>query len=347
MLAGPRSGRYGGVEEPVVASRRVPAYSARSVAVNIPSRDRRSLAGPFVGHCSYGCGSSGRARLARRGGTSLALVVALVLAPRPVLAEPAPAEPAGAGTPEDDQVQRAMAAYQRGTQNYNLAQYEAALADFTEAASLYASPDFQYNIGLCYEKLGKYDEAMRAFAAYLRAKPDAEDRPNVENRIHELEAEKERREREAEEAEAARVAAANARPQPDPVEPTQTDEPPQPNEGRPLIIAGAALAGVGAAVALGGGVAFGVLARQRSQAVDEVQTGGNPDDLTFGETQALDDEGKRLEGIQIGMAAGGAVVAVTGAVLLALGLRKRQAARTQAQAWLGPSSAGLVITGRF
>lgn len=300
----------------------------------------------------------------------MALAWAIVLAPRPSLAEQSTVAPAKGATTEtptteptetapsepkseqDEQVARAMAAYQRGTQNYNLAQYEAALADFTEAASLYASPDFQYNIGLCYEKLGKYDEAIRAFAAYLRAKPSAEDRPNVENRIHALEAEMDRRKREAEQAESDRLAAAREPAEPaQPVQPVQpvVDEPAPSPEGRPLIFAGAALIGVGAAVALGGGIGFGVVAGKRSQAIDAVQTGGNPDELTFNETRALEREGKRFEGVQIGLAAGGAVVAVTGAVLLALGLRKRQATQTQAR--LGPTlglrGAGLVITGRF
>jgi tetratricopeptide (TPR) repeat protein len=243
-----------------------------------------------------------------------------------------------------------MAAYERGTKNYNRAQYEEALADFTEAASLYASPDFQYNIGLCYEKLGKYDDAIRAFSTYLRAKPDADDRPNVENRIQMLQQELERREREAEDAEAARVAEPSPQPPPEPAQPIDDDAaPPATDAGRPLIVSGAALAGVGAAVALGGGIAFGVLAGRRSAAVDEVQTGGNPEELSFDETRELEREGKRFEGIQIGMVAGGAVVAVTGAVLLALGLRKRQAAGAQARLApaLGRGTAGLVLTGRF
>lgn len=290
----------------------------------------------------------GRGWLRRGWGTSVVLAWALVLAPRPGLAGAAAEQP-GAEDPADEQVKRAMAAYERGTQSYNLAQYEAALADFTEAASLYASPDFQYNIGLCYEKLGKYDEAIRAFSTYLRAKPEAEDRPNVENRIQTLQAELERRKREAE-AQATSPAVTEPQPppqpqpQPQPSEPIAADEPP-PTAGRPLLIAGAALAGVGVAVGLGGGLAFGVAARKRSAAVDEVQGEGNPDDLSFDETRALDRSGRRLEGAQIGLAAGGAVVAVTGAVLLALGLRKRQGARPQA--WLGPTTAGLVITSRF
>jgi tetratricopeptide (TPR) repeat protein len=247
-------------------------------------------------------------------------------------------------------VTRAMAAYERGTKNYNRAQYEEALADFTEAASLYASPDFQYNIGLCYEKLGEYDEAIRAFSTYLRAKPNAEDRPNVENRIQMLRQALEQREREAEDAEATPVAEPSPQPPSEPARPVDDAPPPVTDAGRPLIVSGAALAGVGAAVALGGGIAFGVLAGRRSAAVDEVQTGGNPEELSFDETRELEREGKRFEGIQIGMVAGGAVVAVTGAVLLALGLRKRQAAagaQARLAPALGPGTAGLVLTGRF
>lgn len=263
-----------------------------------------------------------------------------------VRAQPAEPAPPDGGSGQDAQLEQAMQAYERGTNNYNLAQYEAALADFKEAASLYASPDFQYNIGLCYEKLGKYDEAIRAFATYLRAKPDAPDRPNVESRIHELEQKIEQKKKEDEEAEAARREAEAARAQqPAPVV-VKDDGPEEPsNEGRGLVIAGAALVGLGGAIALGGGIGFGVAARERSLSVEDVQEGGNPEELTFEEAQSIEDEGRRLEGIQIGMAAGGAVVAVTGSVLLALGLRKRKSVR--ASAMLGPSTAGLVLTGRF
>lgn len=250
----------------------------------------------------------------------------------------------------DTQVDRAMAAYQRGTQNYNLAQYEAALADFKEAASLYASPDFQYNIALCYEKLGKYDEAIRAFATYLKAKPDAEDRPNVENRIRELQRDIERDRREAEAAAPPASTVPPATSDPAPADPV--DDPPTGNEGRAMVIAGAASLGVGAAVALGGGIGFGVLANDQRIFIDEIQTGGNPEERTFAEAQAIEADGKRFEAVQVAMAATGSVLAVTGAVLLTLGLRKRNAAQTErstrASTWVGPGrTAGLMLTGRF
>lgn len=340
-LAGGRSGGGEGVDGMRGWSSRGSGRIVGTSVVTIPAREQRGLIGVCARRSLRRRARLDLPRLGARG-TILALAWALALAPRPGLAARA-LEPGA--DPQDEQVQRAMAAYERGTQNYNRAQYEAALADFTEAASLYASPDFQYNIGLCYEKLGKLDEAIRAFSTYLRAKPDAEDRPNVENRIQTLQEQLEERRREAE----------AAPPEPEP-EPTPEPTPPLPGEAasdddggasprRPLVIAGAALIGVGAAVALGGGIGFGVVARSRSRAIDEIQTGGNPEALGFDDALALEREGKRFEGIQIGMAAGGAVVAVTGAVLLALGLRKPQAGRPQA--WLAPSRGGLALSGRF
>lgn len=307
-------------------------HSVNAVLTPFRDRSRRAEACPRPGLLSSG---------------ATAVAVAIALLPMPATAattthavEPAEAEAEPAdGSRQDNSLSQAMAAYERGTQNYNLAQYEAALADFKEAATLYASPDFQYNIGLCYEKLGKYDEAVRAYVTYLKTKPDAADRPNVEDRISRLQKAIEEQKNEPNDP-ATPVA---------PVQPPPDDPGPQeqadPDSGRPLIIAGAALAGLGGAVALGGGIAFGALARQRSMQIDEIQTGGNPEDLGFSEAERIDREGKRLEGVQIGMVAGGAALAVTGAVLLALGFKKRNAVK--ASAWLGPSTAGLHLTGRF
>lgn len=279
----------------------------------------------------------------------LALPIAVSLVGAPPAEEKAPASapadvaPPGTGPTEpprqDPQLERAMESYELGKKAYNAARYEDALGHFQEAATRYASPDFQYNIGLCYERLGKPDEAIRAFRTYLRAKPDADDRANVEDRIFQLEREIERAK-----AEANGQPAPN--PQPDP-DPTPT-EPPKPS--RPLIITGAVLTGVGAALALGGGVGFGIAAADRSDSVDDVSN-GNPAGLTFDEVQTLDDEGRRFETFQIVTAAAGAAVAVTGVALLAVGLKRKKAAQPGPSATLVPTwtgrSAGLSLQGRF
>lgn len=279
----------------------------------------------------------------------LALPIAVSLVAAPPAEEKAPASapadvaPPGTGPTEpprqDPQLERAMESYELGKKAYNAARYEDALGHFQEAATRYASPDFQYNIGLCYERLGKPDEAIRAFRTYLRAKPDADDRANVEDRIFQLEREIERAK-----AEANGQPAPN--PQPDP-DPTPT-EPPKPS--RPLIITGAVLTGVGAALALGGGVGFGIAAADRSDSVDDVNN-GNPAGLTFDEVQTLDEEGRRFETFQIVTAAAGAAVAVTGVALLAVGLKRKKAAQPGPSATLVPTwtgrSAGLSLQGRF
>ena len=248
----------------------------------------------------------------------------------------APADAPAEGPREDPQLERAMESYDLGKKAYNAARYEDALGHFQEAATRYASPDFQYNIGLCYERLGKPEEAIRAFRTYLRAKPNADDRANVEDRIFQLEQE-----------------IAKAKREPEPVtEPAPEPEPgPTPPSGRGLVIAGAALAGVGAAVALGGGLGFGLAARSRSSSVDDVVSGGNPERLTFDEAQELEDEGRRLETFQIVTAAAGAAVAISGVALLAVGLKRKKAAGQDSTTALAPTwsrhSAGLSLTGRF
>ena len=251
-------------------------------------------------------------------------------------------EPAASGSEaaqdeprEDPQLQRAMESYNLGKQAYNAARYDDALGHFQEAATRYASPDFQYNIGLCYERLNKPEEAIRAYRTYLRAKPTAEDRANVEDRIFQLERE---------------LAEAKNLPAPEPDTSDDTAPAPVVKPHKPLIISGAVLAGVGGALALGGGLGFGIAAANRSGSIDDLNA-GNPDRLTFDEAQTLDEEGRRFETLQIVTAATGAAVAITGVALLAVGLKRKKQAEAGPTATLVPTwtgrSAGLSLQGRF
>jgi tetratricopeptide (TPR) repeat protein len=238
---------------------------------------------------------------------------------------------------DDDQLQRAMAAFARGSDNYNRAMYQEALGDFLEAATLYASPDFQYNIALCYEKLDKPEEAIAAFQTYLKTKKDVPDRANVEDRIRRLEA---------------MVESGQKPSDMDDGKPVDTPPPAQnSNAGRGLVIGGAVLAGVGAALALGGGLGLGLAAKKRSDDLDAAQTGGNPDDLTFAEASDLEDKGKSLELGQIVTVAIGGAIVIGGVAMLAIGLSKAKKAKSGKTAILAPSfgrtAIGLSLTGRF
>ena len=282
----------------------------------------------------------------------LALACATAVAvPRVAVAGPA-ADPGAetATSPEDggdqadeprkaDSLERAMDAYNRGQEHYRRARYKEALIAFKEASTLYASPDFQYNIARCYEKLEQYEEAILAYQTYLSTKPDASDREDVEASIEFLQ------QKAAEEEKSRDAATATPTPAPTPV-----DAPPEPRPDRPLIIAGAVVGGVGAVLALGGGIGFGVAAQRRSDDVFFIQEEGNPDGATRAETKTLADEGKTFETLQIAFAATGGVLVVAGAALLAVGLANKKhnkGLQTAVVPSFGRGFAGVGLTRRF
>ena len=219
-----------------------------------------------------------------------------------------------------------------GQDLYEQARYEEALVAFQDAAAAYASPDFQFNIGLCHERLGEPRAAIRAFEAYLRNKPDASDRASVEHRIAQLRAELERPQS----------------PPPPVVEPPPAaaepvDDPVERKPHRPLVISGSVLLGVGGAVAIAGGLGFGVPAGRRAERVDDVLNRDNPEGLTRAQTESLAVEGDRFRTLQIGSIATGGALAITGAVLLSAGLQRRR----RSQLSFLPSPRGIAVAGTF
>ena len=287
------------------------------------------------------------------GRVAAALTAVMLCAPRP-----AQARALGHSQPADDvQVERSMQIYKEGLEHFRAGEYERALANFQEASALYASPAFQYNIGRCYEELGRNEDAVRAFEIYLKAKPDAPDSGDVRERIGRLRGLAEAERKAAEQAKQTEQAEDDddGEPQadPEPVSPpvAAVDEPPS-RPGRPLVISGAVLLGVGAALALGGGIGFGVLARQRSDELDEIQTGGNPEQASLAEAEEVESEGRAAELGQIGTAAAGSAIAIAGVVLVVLGTQRNKKGQTAANAvqlvprW-SRHGAGLALSGRF
>ena len=84
-------------------------------------------------------------------------------------------------------VELARAHFLTGQSYYDQERFEDALKEFEEAYRLSSRPGFQYNIGVCHERLGRPDLAIEAFKRYLTEDPFTPDRPIVEGRIHELE----------------------------------------------------------------------------------------------------------------------------------------------------------------
>jgi hypothetical protein len=107
--------------------------------------------------------------------------------PRLIVLLLALARAAAAGGDTDDEV-AAKNHFLSGTSYYDEGRYADALREFQEAYRLSKRPSLLYNVGACFDHLGRLREAVGALKGYLAAVPDAEDRTSVEKRIATFEA---------------------------------------------------------------------------------------------------------------------------------------------------------------
>jgi tetratricopeptide (TPR) repeat protein len=258
------------------------------------------------------------------------------------------AAPPAAEAPIDTEA-RAMQAYNDGKAAYDAGKYEEALELFLDAQSLYPSPVFHYNVALCQEALGNLEQAVISYEAYLRSYKNAfaeepEDQVNTANKIERL-----NKQIELEKAEANKPAEPVQPIQPVVSAPPEQDDGPA-NPGRGMIITGGVLTGIGLGAAVIGGAVYGVISTNISAQLDDVYLAGNPERVTLEQARALDKDGRLAEVNQILLVSLGGAIAVVGVALLATGIKKRnQASSANASVvpFAGPSSAGLVLHGRF
>ena len=116
--------------------------------------------------------------------TLVAFLMAL-LAPYVARAD-TPAHPAPAVS--DDALNQAKQHFEAGKNAYNAGDYITSIREFKAAEALRPSPILAYNIGLANEKLGKKRVALKYFHRYLDQMPNAQNRPEVEGRIAQLDA---------------------------------------------------------------------------------------------------------------------------------------------------------------
>ena len=96
--------------------------------------------------------------------------------------------PSVVGAQEADPVlAQAKAHFETGKGHYQARDYSAAIREFKAAYQLRPSPLLDYNIGLAYDQQGKGRSAARHYRRYLEARPDADNRAEVEQRIAVLE----------------------------------------------------------------------------------------------------------------------------------------------------------------
>jgi tetratricopeptide (TPR) repeat protein len=164
---------------------------------------------------------------------------------------------------DEERTMRARIHLKAAIAYYDDGRYEDASREMLAAYDLRPLPDLQYNVAQCYERLNKLEPAASAYETYLKGKPDAPDRANVQARIDNLKAR-------------ARAEAAGQATPPAPVEKVvfktivvYREAPPPPGRAARWAAYGLfALAAAGAAT----GIAYAVLAKQ---AADQVAQGGN------------------------------------------------------------------------
>jgi tetratricopeptide (TPR) repeat protein len=87
----------------------------------------------------------------------------------------------------DHTKQEAKSHYEKATRLYDVGKYGESIQEYEAAYLLIEDPALLYNIGQAYRLWDKPEEAVRAYKNYLRKRPDASNRGEVERRISDLE----------------------------------------------------------------------------------------------------------------------------------------------------------------
>lgn len=276
------------------------------------------------------------------------ILVALLVGATTAHAQPAPAPPAGGDSAQrDDAKAKAKALYDKGLGHYNLGEFDAAIAAFKEAYALSSAPGLLFNIAQSFRLKKDYEQATYFYTTYLRLKPDAPNRDDVQARLSEMEkliAEQKAQELkppvgtvnpEGDTAQKQPEHAAAVAPQ---QAPTTAPVPPE-GGGRAqrLMTAGIVTGGTGVALLITG-VIFG---RMASSAEDELDQLGADMGTWSQAHQDKYDTGQRNNRIAIVSFVVGGVALATGGTLYALGMTKKTKASVAITPMPGGAAAGV------
>ncbi|MEO6951602.1 MAG: tetratricopeptide repeat protein [Polyangia bacterium] len=257
------------------------------------------------------------------------------------------AAPAAAFAADDPQVRVARIHLRAGMADYDEGRYAEAAAEMEQAYAQKPLPELQYNMAQCYDRLGRWNDAVRAYESYLAGTPPSNETELVKKRIVNL------RER-ADAAAAGRAQTARA---PEKVVfktlVVYREVPPPP--GRAARAAAYGLGALGLA-GLATGIAFAVLTAQASK---DVQNGGSVDmPQPFDGALRAKQDAARLYPIGTGVGFGIGALAIGGAVGLWVYGRKvdREAQHEREQdlakipmvaPFYASHTGGVAVTGRF
>jgi tetratricopeptide (TPR) repeat protein len=241
---------------------------------------------------------------------------------------------------QDDKTERARIHLKAAIAYYDEARYEDAAREMEAAYQLKPLPDLQYNLAQCYERLGRYTDAAKAYETYLGANPTAPDRKLVETRIANL------RERAA-------ATAAGSQAPPPPLSGEKVvfktivvykTAPPPPGRGVRIAAYGLGVLALGA---IASGISFAVLAKDNADVVSKGGSSTSPPtfDGTVRDAQKSGQADVIVSGVSFGVAAlcaGGAI----GLYLLGNKIDKEAPKLTMAPS-LQRGGGGFVLAGRF
>lgn len=209
-----------------------------------------------------------------------------------------------AHSPKD--LEQARVLYDEGLRHFNVAEYDDAITAFKSSYLHSGDASLLFNVGQAYRLKGDCDQAMRFYKNFLREKPDATNKEEVETAMHKCESTQPP-------APAAAVPEVVQAPPPT-VEPTYVSRtaPTTKDVGRNKRITGLAMMGAGAAV-LGTGVYFGLRAHDKANDVENHTGEWRPSDTKTEESgQRLARVGQILTGVGVAGVLGGATLYLIG-----------------------------------
>ena len=272
--------------------------------------------------------------------TLLATMTAAVAQPAPPTPKPATAEKT-----EDEKRAEAKTLYEKGLSHYNLGEFDAAIQAFRSSYALSQAPGLLFNIAQAFRLKKDYEQATYFYTTYLRLKPDAPNRADVEDRIKEMQEALEEQKKLGTKPpigtvnpEGTTVTTTTTTTTPTgttttgtatPITETPTDTGVR---SQSLVTAGYVTGGVGGALVLTG-LVFGRLARNAEKDLNRLSTTGG---TWTSAQQDRYDAGKRNNMIAIvSFIAGGAALA-TGTTLWVLGTMKK----SKTSVAINPSKSG-------
>ncbi len=258
---------------------------------------------------------------------SLAAALCAVLAAAPVTT-PEPVEPTSPSEPVTDEA-RARELRRQAEDLYFAEDFAGALTAFEQAMKLSPHPTDLFNIGRIHEEMGQLPQALEHYEEFV-------EQPRIP--LNERAAAAER-------IEVLRKLVAEPEPEPPPpsISPVAADPfadqayEDEQRAQRRLRAAGITLAVLGGAVAVGGGLGFGLAARRSSDRIDDLSSGENPGRLSLEEAEDLEARGRDFETVQVAAMVTGGALAVAGVTMIALARRRATSSRNARLQALGPA----------